>query len=194
MKNIAIILGWWVSQRCGFDKLFIEKYGKPVIFKTLEIFQKSEKIDEIILVLGEKNLEKSKILKNYFPKVKHIILGGKERFFSLKNAIEFVKDLWEDNSRILVHNGANPKLSITELEEWIELAKKEKNILFWFFAKDSIKEVIDEKIVQNLNRDKIFCAQTPQISDLETFVKAFKKIDIKNTSIPRDEGELLSVI
>jgi hypothetical protein len=45
------------------------------------------------LVLGEKNLEKSKILKNYFPKVKHIILGGKERFFSLKNAIEFVKDL-----------------------------------------------------------------------------------------------------
>jgi 2-C-methyl-D-erythritol 4-phosphate cytidylyltransferase len=29
---------------------------------------------------------------------------------------------------------------------------------------------------------------------LETFVKAFKKIDIKNTSIPRDEGELLSVI
>ena len=194
MKNIAIILWWWTSQRCGFDKLFIEKYGKPIIFQTLETFQKSEKVDEIILVLGEKKLEKSDILKTYFPKIKTIILWGKERFFSLKNAIIFLENSWEKNSRIIVHNWANPKLNIKDLEKWIVLAKEKKNILFGFFSKDSIKEIKESKVIQNLNRDKIFCAQTPQISDLDTFVKAFKKIDIKNTPIPRDEVELLSVI
>jgi 2-C-methyl-D-erythritol 4-phosphate cytidylyltransferase len=116
MKNIAIILGGGTSQRCGFDKLFIEKYGKPVIFQTLETFQVSQKIDEILLVLHKKNLEKTNELKNYFPKIKEVIPSGKERVFSLQNAINSLKYSKNENSRIIVHNGANPKILQHELE------------------------------------------------------------------------------
>jgi 2-C-methyl-D-erythritol 4-phosphate cytidylyltransferase/2-C-methyl-D-erythritol 2,4-cyclodiphosphate synthase len=193
MKNIAIILGGGTSQRCWFDKLFIEKYGKPVIFQTLETFQKSEKIDGILLVLNEQNLEKKETLKNHFPKIIDIIPWGEERVFSLKNGIDFLAKSCSSNTRIIVHNGANPKLIKEELEKWIELANDKKNILFWFFAKDSIKEVQKNLIIKNLNRDEIFCAQTPQISELETFIKAFENTDIENEVI-RDEGELLSHI
>jgi 2-C-methyl-D-erythritol 4-phosphate cytidylyltransferase len=54
--------------------------------------------------------------------------------------------------------------------------------------------VKNKKVIENLNRDKIFCAQTPQISDLATFLQAFHKLNTKKDTIPRDEVELLSVI
>lgn len=192
MKKIALILGAGSSQRCGFDKLFTKKFGKPVIFQTCEIFQQCEKIDVIFLVLSEKNkarIEKFN-LKKQFPKISKILTGGATRFLSLKKGIEALDK--NENCQIIVHNAANPNLKKTDLERGIELAEKKKNVIFGFFTKDSIKKVVDGKVVEWLNRDEIFQTQTPQISDLFTFKKAIKTIS-SNVEI-RDEAELLKSI
>ncbi|MCK5460362.1 2-C-methyl-D-erythritol 2,4-cyclodiphosphate synthase [Candidatus Gracilibacteria bacterium] len=205
MRNIAIILAAGNSVRCGFDKLFTNKFGEPVIFQTCRTFQQCDKIDEILVIISTKKIvdsetnlgrhsfeENAILLQKQFPKISKILPGGTQRFFSLKNAIEYIKK--KVNCRIIVHNGANPNLTNSDLKAGIALAEKQKNIIFGFFAKDSIKQVHKGKVVKILNRDEIFQTQTPQISDLKTFIKAFEAFDRKDKNIPRDEAELLKTI
>ncbi|MDH3324368.1 MAG: 2-C-methyl-D-erythritol 4-phosphate cytidylyltransferase, partial [Candidatus Peregrinibacteria bacterium] len=93
MKNVAIILGAGKSTRCGFDKLFTGKFGKPVIYQTLEKFEACEDVDEIVLVLSDERtrLPENEDLKKCFSKISQIVAGCEERFFSLQNAIEVLE-------------------------------------------------------------------------------------------------------
>lgn len=218
MKNIAIILAAGNSKRCGFDKLFTEKFGEPVINQTCKVFQQCEKIDEILLVVNSERMDpclrgnegetfakvrtqdssspdlktKTTLLQKQFSKISNILSGGTERFFSLEKAVQSLKN--RENCRLIVHNGANPNLKISDLEKGITLAEKRKNVIFGFFTKDSIKRIAEGKVVEMLNRDEIFQTQTPQISDLKTFINAFGEFNEKDIKTPRDEAELLGTI
>ncbi|MBT3348788.1 NTP transferase domain-containing protein [bacterium] len=178
MKNVAIILAAGNSQRCGFDKLSTEKFGRPVLHRTLDKFQNCDAIDEIFLVGGDENLKKT------FPKISAIISGGKTRFQSLKNALNFFKN--SENFRVLVHNGANPNVKISELK--LALARPEKNLIFGFFTPNSIKKVVQKNVVKFLDRTEIFETQTPQISDLKTLKNAAEIF----SGEPGDEAEILA--
>ncbi len=205
MKNIAIILAAGSSTRCGFDKLFSDQFGTPVIERTLEVFEKCPEIDEIVLVVNKDQFQNSKLkIKNSkLRKIKDVIIGGTERFESLVKAIEFLTASLtppfkgEKNARILVHNGANPFIPTEEITKAIKLAEKKKNVIFGFFSPNSIKKVQKGKVVDFLDREAIFETQTPQISDLETFSRAIQHVNQgihSSAPLPRDEAELLAQI
>ena len=54
-KCTAIVLSAGQGKRMGtaIQKQYIELSGKPIIFYTLDAFQKSAIIDDIVLVVGE---------------------------------------------------------------------------------------------------------------------------------------------
>ena len=54
-KCTAIVLSAGQGKRMGtaIQKQYIELSGKPIIFYTLDAFQKSTIIDDIVLVVGE---------------------------------------------------------------------------------------------------------------------------------------------
>lgn len=178
MKTLAIILAAGTGDRCGFDKLRDDRFGRPVLHRTMEKFQQCDAIDEILLVGPDKELQKS------FPKISAVISGGKTRFQSLKCALDFLPS--QENCRVLVHNGANPDVKISELKA--ALARPEKNLIFGFFSPNAVKKVVDGKVIDFLNPAEIFETQTPQISDLEMLKKAAKNF----TGEPRDEAEILT--
>lgn len=196
MKNIAVIVAGGSSTRCGFDKLFTDEFGVPVIEQTLSLFQEADHIDEIVLVLSVSNFAKGTDLKVKFPKIEKVIPGGAARFDSVQNAIEYLRVKNTNNVRVIVHNGANHSLKTSELEQGIALAETKKNVIFGYFSPNSIKKVSNGQVDQFLDRATIFETQTPQISDLETFVLALKTINADKMShrLPRDEAELLALI
>ncbi len=208
MKNIAVIVAGGSSSRCGFDKLFTNKFGVPVIEQALSVFDQSKSIDEIVVVLSAKNFGEGELLRKKFNKITKILLGGEKRYFSVKNAIEYLTAQENKNIRVIVHNGANNNLKLSDLENGLSLAEEKKNVIFGYFTPNSIKKVVDDQVVSFLNRDEIFETQTPQISDLETFIRAikqnssfprfFKEGDTggvcKKFNLPRDEAELLNLI
>ena len=184
MKNIAIILAGGQSTRFGGEKLLTEKFGTPVLTQTLEKFDQCKDINEIILV--------GKTPKVLPKKVTHVLAGGKERFFSLQNALRCLEKKETKNCRIIVHNGANPFVTTEEINAGIKYSAKKKNVIFGFFTPNSVKEIKNGKVNKFLVRKNIFESQTPQISDLETFLKALKKQE-KKKKIPHDEAELLAM-
>ncbi len=188
MKNIAIILGAGKSLRCGFDKILHEHQGASALEKCLKTFSECESIDDIWVVHSD-----DQSISIEAEKLKGFIPGGEERFFSVKNALEHCKTVYPENVRVIVHNAANPHLSVHDLKAGIKKAEITKNVIFGGFTPNSIKKVENGKVTQYLKRSEIFETQTPQISDLATFTKALHKVEDKDP-IPKDEAELLDLI
>jgi len=188
------------SSRCGFDKLLAGLNQQSVLEASLSTFEASDFIDEI-WVVG----------KSVAPtgKIKGSIEGGASRFQSVSQGIKHCAKHYDENVRIVVHNAANPFLSLSDLEAGLKMAKKKGNLIFGFFSPNSIKQVSDKGIVNNfLDREQIFETQTPQISTLSTFKKALdifgdrslSSAQTKETETglsfstePRDEAELLAL-
>ena len=176
--NIAIILAAGQSKRMkGINKLFFSVGGKPLIFYTLQVFEKHRQIDKIILV-AKKNKRFSDLIKKYkFKKVVGIVAGGKERQDSAWAGLKMAEKTGiKEKDLLLFHNAANPLVSKSDITATIETAKKHGAVVIGQMAKDTIKK-IDRRgfVIKTLDRKNIFLAQTPQVIKYGLAQKAFAR-------------------
>ena len=106
-KCTAIVLSAGQGKRMGtaIQKQYIELSGKPIIFYTLDAFQKSAIIDDIVLVVGEgqENWVRDEIVEKYqLTKVRSIIPGGKERYDSVWAGLRGLQDSQNTYSFMMV--------------------------------------------------------------------------------------------
>lgn len=180
--NIAIILASGSGKRMGAGKnKTLIKLGKvPLIFHTLKNFEKCELINEIILVVKDKE---KKIFQNIaqkynFKKVKAIISGGKERQDSGYNGIEFIDKNIANKKELIVlfHNGANPFVAQEEIEASIEMANKYGASVVAHKTKDTIRQVDKNNFSLGvIDRSNLWNMQTPQAIKFSLVKKAFQK-------------------
>lgn len=91
-KTAAVVLAAGKGKRMNSDipKQYMMLREKPVIYYALKAFEDSF-IDEIILVTeqGEEAYCREEIVERYhFTKVRKIVPGGAERYFSVANGLE----------------------------------------------------------------------------------------------------------
>ncbi|HHH4512898.1 TPA: 2-C-methyl-D-erythritol 4-phosphate cytidylyltransferase, partial [Escherichia coli] len=111
MKNIAVILSGGMGSRFGgtLPKQFTKLAGKAVIEYTVEAFEKSLNIDEIIIVSHPSYVDLiwKFVKKNQWEKVTKVFNGGKERFDSTYSALQGLEGE-DNNSNILLHDAVRP--------------------------------------------------------------------------------------
>jgi len=177
--NIAIILASGMGKRMGADKnkVFLELGGKSLIFYTIDNFQQSEDIDEIVIVAKENEIEDmQEIVDEFgFEKVSHIIAGGKERQNSGHNGVECVCDNYDDEDIVvLFHNGANPFVSNEEIKRVADSARECGAAVVAHPTSDTIRRVDDDNVSQGvIDRSELWNMQTPQAIKLELAKEAF---------------------
>lgn len=196
-KNIAVILlaGKGSRLKSTVPKQYIEINKKPVIYYTIKAFDQNNYVNEIILVVDKNNVDflKNEILSKYnFNKVRNIVLGGDERAFSVKNALDSlpVNKTTKDDI-ILIQDGVRPFISDNLITKGIEEAKKWGSVVIGVKVKDTVKIVDDNnKIVNTPSRNNLWIAQTPQIFKLSILKKCYT--DIKSiTPLPTDDSSLV---
>ena len=81
MKNIAIVLAGGNGSRMNSNipKQYMEIAGKTILHYSLQQFEESPFIDEIILVTGKEDVDYCKDTYR-MSKISHIVEGGKERY------------------------------------------------------------------------------------------------------------------
>jgi len=178
--QIAIILAAGDSERMrGINKIFYRIKGKPLIFYTIEAFEKHPQVNGIILVRRKSDSKKfSHIIKKYgFKKIKLVVKGGKERQDSAFNGLKAAEKLGaKSGDLILFHNSANPLVSQKEISDVIRAAKKYNVALVAQPTRDTIKERDKNGfVVRTISRERIFLAQTPQVIEYTLAKRAFEK-------------------
>ena len=118
----AVIAAAGLSQRCkGEDKLFYNINNKPILAYTLEPFQNSNLINDIIIVSCEDRYEYiSEICLKYgFSKVSKVIRGGQTRLESVLNGVYAASS---KAGLLAIHDGARPCTGIDLIEKTIHAA------------------------------------------------------------------------
>jgi 2-C-methyl-D-erythritol 4-phosphate cytidylyltransferase len=170
-------------------KQYLKVGGKEIIVYTLQVFQKNELIDKIIIAAEPNffNLLLRLIKKYKLTKVKLIVEGGKTRQDTVYNAL--LSSEADDNDLIVVHDAARALLPQDVLTNAISTAKKKGNALVCIKAKDTLING-KETVAGYLNRNEIYYVQTPQIFKYRELQRAMSRAQSDNF-IGTDESMLI---
>lgn len=183
---IVLAAGRGVRMNSKIPKQYLSLLEKPVLFYSLQAFEKSG-VDEIILVTGcgEREYCKKEIVDKYhITKVTHIVEGGAERYHSVYQGLLAA----EGAEYVLIHDGARPLISISVINEAIELVKKTKACVAGMPAKDTIQLVdLENRICSTPVRKQTWIAQTPQCFSYELARTSYRQaIQNKDDDITDD--------
>lgn len=184
-------------------KQFISINKKPILYYSLEKFLKIKKFDVIIIVINKED-EKNKViidlLKKYNKQIQrnklYIVLGGKERYDSVFNAISFINDIYgiNKNDKVLIHDSARPNVNVDDINSLIKTLNKFKAITLGYKLSDSIKQIKKsnlkkyatispvgediirpKEVIKSLNREEYYLITTPQGFNLKILYDAYQK-------------------
>ncbi len=178
IRATALLLAGGKGLRMGHEtpKQFLPLQGKLVILHSLEKFQTSEFIQEIILVLPEDKIDffKEQVWQNpSFSKLKKCVVGGSTRQDS---TYEGFKNIDSHPDVVIVHDVARPLVTLKTIEDCVKTAFEQGACLAATPASDTIKECDESNnVVQTHKREKIFLAQTPQAARFEILKQALEK-------------------
>lgn len=178
MKCTAIVLaaGQGKRMRSDIQKQYLQVNGYPVLYYSLNCFQKCPFINEIILVTGEKEMEfcRREFADKYqFDKITQIVAGGKERYHSVYNGLLACSG----TDYVFVHDGARPFVTESILQRGLECVKRYHACAAGVLSKDTIKIVDEERMVTSTpDRSHVWNVQTPQIFDYHLLLSSYKKM------------------
>lgn len=172
MKNFGIILLAGSSSRFASQtkKQFYLIKDKPVLFYSINAFEKSNYIDEIIVVCAKEDVEKvTSLLKDYsFKKIKCIVKGGNSRQKSVFNGLAKI----DEDGKVLIHDAARPLVSQKIIEELIKGLDEFDGVVPALKVVDTIVKADDNSLVSSFeDRNYLYRVQTPQ-AFITTKIKA----------------------
>jgi 2-C-methyl-D-erythritol 4-phosphate cytidylyltransferase len=178
-RNIAIVVAAGSGSRFGGEvpKQFLPLGGKPMIAYSLELFEKSDLIDEIVLVVHQDYLAyvSQAIVDEYkLHKIRKITAGGETRQESVLAGLTACPtgiDL------VAIHDAARPFLASDLFGRVMSQAAKTGAAILAVQAKESIK--VGEKgiVSKTLKRDTVWVAQTPQVFRFTEILEAHQRAE-----------------
>ena len=205
--NIAVIFAGGVGQRMGRTdkpKQFIEICGKPIIIHTLEIFEKSPSIDAIIVASKLEWIDYLKdLLKQYnITKVAEVVPGGETGQMSIFNGVKCAKELYPEDSIVLIHDGVRPFITNELIDTNIENVKKKGSAISSVFSTETEVLIDDDNNIKTVvKRDESLIAKAPQsfyLKDIyEVHIQAQKDgitNSIDSCTLMNDYNKPLSVV
>ncbi|UCH11985.1 MAG: 2-C-methyl-D-erythritol 4-phosphate cytidylyltransferase [Candidatus Omnitrophota bacterium] len=180
-KVTAIIAAGGSGKRMGFamPKPFVKIAGRPLLFYSLDVFEKSNLIDSVVLVVARSCLKKTKgpLKKESYKKLSTIVMGGSTRARSVYNGLCACRN----SDIVLIHDVARPLLKQALIKRCVHSARKGINSLAAVPAKATIKNINlkNKYILSTPERSSLWEAQTPQVFDKKVLVKAYAKLGNK---------------
>lgn len=182
----AIVLAAGSGKRMNSSvaKQFLLLGGKPLLWYSLQAVEKSDIIDDCILVTGPNDIAyvgKEIVGKYGFQKVDKIIAGGNERYESVYKALCVIAEgemsVPNGDGYVFVHDGARPFLSEKLLEDTYHEVCKYHACVAAVSVKDTIK-IADENgfAAQTPPRSLVWAVQTPQVFDTQLIIQAYQKL------------------
>ncbi len=174
-KVVGVILAGGSGVRFGTStpKQFMVVRGRTIIEHTVEVFEKSEGIDEIAIVTREDYIPfvKEIVQNNSWKKVCNVLPGGKERYHSSLSAI----NAYSDEDLLIFHDAVRPLVSQRIISDCIKALEKYNAVDVAVKTVDTIIQVDDNNCIKAVPpRPMLRNGQTPQCFRRSTIKKAYE--------------------
>lgn len=172
----AVITAAGTSRRMGgVDKIFSLLGSHPVLACVVDVFQKCEVIDQIVVVLHRQNMERGTALVSEYgwSKVTGVCPGGGQRQESVLNGLNKLNECeWA-----VIHDGARPLVTIDLIEQGLEAALETGAAIAAIPVTDTIKIAGEDMIVRGTPpRHQLWSVQTPQVFRYNLILEAYREV------------------
>lgn len=172
-ERYTIIVAGGRGLRMGGElpKQFLPLGGKPVLMRTLEIFE--GEVNRIILVLPEDHIPFwQELCQRYHFTLPHTVaLGGETRFHSVRSGLSHLPQ----EGLVAVHDGVRPLVSRVLIRRSFEEAERSGAALPACPVTDSLRLRQDEGKSEAVDRSRYVAVQTPQTFDLGRLQQAYEQ-------------------
>lgn len=177
-KRYLIVSAGGSGTRMGasLPKQFLELEGIPILRRTLDVFLRAVPDVRVLTVLPPDHIPywRDYCVREGFNCPQRLVPGGFTRFHSVKNALEYVPD----GVLVAVHDGVRPLISPEKVRELFAAAQTAPAVIPVMPVTDTLKvlEKRDGILVgtgEQLDRSRIYGAQTPQVFQSEFLKSAY---------------------
>nr|WP_218281455.1 bifunctional cytidylyltransferase/SDR family oxidoreductase [Pseudomonas sp. RW407] len=180
-KNIAVILAGGQGTRSKFlkPKQLMKLAGRPIVEHTIDSFNSSSEIDEIVIVSNRACIEtiENIVLHGRFNKVKSIIFGGTERYESSLSAIQATEHYCSSYEvRLIFHDAVRPLISQRIIKDVVQALDSYNAVDVVVKTTDTI--IVSEPLTNTISsipdRSNLRNGQTPQAFSHKVIKKAYE--------------------
>ena len=160
-------------------KQFLEMHRKPIIIYTLELFERHQEIDAIVIACIEEWIDylKDLLYKYRIEKVKKIVPGGTTGQMSIYYGLEAAKEVsCGEDSIVLIHDGVRPLINEKLISDNIASVKQNGSAITTGIVQETILVVNDNESIDYVpDRSHSRVAKAPQSFWLNEILDAHYK-------------------
>lgn len=182
----AIVLAAGRGTRLGFDKILTPLAGKPVLEYSLEVFQASADIGEIIIPTRSDIEEEVRacLSRAGVTKPVQVIIGGKERQDSVLAGLRACS---AESHLALIHDSARPLIHLELVKRVIQAARDHGGALCGRPCTDTLKRANENQgAVETVDRSGIWQVETPQVFIYRDILEAYERVVRDQCSVTDD--------
>ena len=179
---VIVAAGKGSRMNLGYNKVYYMLDDKCILEHTIKAFKDDHDCKEIIVVCD---------IDDFKAHIKDddviLVSGGATRSDSVYNGLQKVSYEY-----VMIHDGARPYVSSKILDDTKQCLSKHNACVAMVDCKDTIKKVIDNKVVKTYDRTTLKNAQTPQSFKTSLIIEAYQKA-IADNFIATDDASIYEV-
>jgi 2-C-methyl-D-erythritol 4-phosphate cytidylyltransferase len=179
----AVIVAAGSSRRMGFDKLFADLGGRPVVAWSVSAFQACAEVEALVIVAPpEREPALRELAQRWaWTKLRAIVPGGPERHLSVWNGLRAAAGLAAtvsgEESFVAVQDGARPLVTPGMIERCLDAARVSGAACCAAPVSDTLKRANAQGwIVGSVDRTDLWAMQTPQVFRLADLQRAYERV------------------
>lgn len=183
-RDTAVVLvaaGRGLRLGLGKPKAYVDLAGQPLLRHAASEIVKLDRLSQLIVAHPEgAEAESRELLQGLVPSEVKVsfVVGGETRAESIANAIAVLGAA----KIVLVHDAARALAPVSLFQRVIDAVSEGKSaVIPALEVVDTIKRVADGLVIENVNRDELRAAQTPQGFERSLLESAYKSGDLTQT-------------
>jgi len=181
---VIVVAAGDTGPKDGFDRIFADLAGKPILAHSIAAFESCAAVDEIIVVTTAAGLARAwnLVKEQQWQKVTKIVPGGARRQDSVSAGLKEVGDCaW-----VMIHDGSRPLVTDDQILDCLAAAREHGAAILAVPTRDAVKMVNAERMVRGTpDRSAIWLTQTPQCFRKELIVQGYRDAfgDVSDDSV-----------
>lgn len=189
-RNIAIILagGKSVRNQQNIPNQFINILGKPVIVYCLEAYQAHPAINDIYIVClkGWEQIVNAYAEQFHITKLKGMIPAASSGILSVKNGLEYVKDLYSRDDVVVFQESTRPMVSVDMISKLLQACYENGSANICQGMKDYVQFTCNDGTVNYIDRNTIVSLESPEAYQIGMITDVFA--DAEKKQYPLNES------